>query len=152
MNRIQKLVHSPDLGLLLIRSWVGFVGVFHGSQKLFGLFGGPGIDGFAGYLGQLGVPAPQLNAILAGSAEFFGGLLLIAGLFPRLAAVPFLFTMLVAAFKAHAGKFSVSEGGMEYALTIAFVLAGLIFTGGGRFAVGHFWRPARNAALKPAAA
>ena len=150
MDRFSKLVHSPDFGLLLIRSWVGFIGVVHGSQKLFGLFGGSGIDGFAGYLTELGVPAPRVSAVLAGSAEFFGGLLLIVGLFPRLAAVPFLFTMLVAAFKAHPGKFSVAQGGMEYALTIAFVLAGLIFTGGGRFAAGHLWRPARGGALAPA--
>ena len=57
-----------DTALLLIRLMLGVVFVFHGSQKLFGFFEGPGIEGFAGYLSSLDVPLPLLNAWLASLA------------------------------------------------------------------------------------
>lgn len=134
-KRSIKAIQNPDFGLLLIRVMVGIVGIFHGSQKLFGLFGGPGIDGFAGYLGSLGIPAPVVSAWLTGLAEFAGGLLLVLGIVPRIAALPFLFAMLVGFFVGHGGKFAAQQGGGEYALTLAMVLAGLVFTGPGCFTV-----------------
>ncbi len=122
----------PDLGLFLIRALVGVVFVFHGSQKLFGLFGGPGIAGFAGWLESLGFPLPHVNAILAGSAELVGGLALLTGVGLRVLSPALVGTMLVAAFTAHSG-FDVTKGGMEYPLTLAFVVAGLGLTGAGRY-------------------
>ena len=61
-------------GLLLVR--VGLAGpmIYHGSQKLFGWFGGYGIEGTAGWMASQGIPFPVLSTTLAGSAEFFGGL------------------------------------------------------------------------------
>jgi putative oxidoreductase len=50
----------------------------------------------AAYFGGLGIPLPKLNAALAGSAECFGGLLLVLGLFSRAASVPLVFTLCVA--------------------------------------------------------
>ena len=97
-------MNSPryiDSALLLTRIMLGTVFIFHGSQKLFAAFGGPGIEGFSGFLSQLGVPFPELSAALAASAEFFGGILLVTGLGVRLAVVPMVFTMLVAAFTVH---------------------------------------------------
>ena len=85
-------------------------------------FGGPGIKGFAGFLDTLHVPAPTANAVLAGLAEFAGGLLIALGLFPRLAAIPFAATMLVAWATAHHGKF-FAPGGGEYPLTLAVMAA-----------------------------
>src|SRR3989337_594122 len=105
--------HALDLGLLLIRTMVGVVFVFHGAQKLFGAFGGPGLEGFTGFLTQLEGPMPAGSAGLAPVAEFAGGLALIAGLGTRIAAVPLLVTMLVAAFKVHGAAFSAQAGGME---------------------------------------
>lgn len=125
----------PDLGLLALRSWVGLIGVLHGAQKLFGAFGGPGIKGFAGYLESMNVPAPTASAVMAGLAEFAGGLLIALGIVPRLAAVPFLITMIVGANTAHAGKFFAQNGGGEYAYTIAAILLALILTGPGRLTV-----------------
>ncbi len=58
-----RLVHQPDLGLLLVRLMVGVVGMFHGSQKLFGLFGGRGVQGFADSLETLGIPLPLASAV-----------------------------------------------------------------------------------------
>lgn len=132
-----KLPRNVDLGLLLLRLIIGVVFMFHGSQKLFGAFEGSGIDGFAGYLGSLGLPAPELQAYAAAGAEFFGGLAVLLGLFTRLAAIPLTITMLVASFVAHAGKFSAQAGGMEYSLTLAVVCAALIAAGAGRYSLDN---------------
>jgi putative oxidoreductase len=129
-----------DAGLLLIRLMVGFVFIFHGSQKLFGVFGGSGLQGFSGFLESLKIPFPYLSAVLAGCAEFFGGLALFTGVGLRLLAAPLALTMLVASFTAHAGKFSLQEGGMEYALTLGVVVIGLALTGPGRWTLLSLFR------------
>lgn len=127
---------NVDLGLLISRLMLGAVGVFHGGQKLFGLWGGPGIKGFAGFLDSLHVPAPTVSAVAAGSAEFFGGVLLALGLFSRIGNLFWAFVMLVAVFKVHWEKgFSAQGGGFEYPLTIAAVLIALAISGPGRFSV-----------------
>jgi putative oxidoreductase len=117
-----------DAGLLVIRIMLAVVFIYHGGQKLFG-----GLDGFAGHLGNMGVPAPQVAAFLAALSEFGGGLVLLAGVAFRW-TLPFLvFTMLVAYFKGHGGNFSAQAGGGEYALTLGLVVLGLILTGPGAF-------------------
>lgn len=123
-----------DLASLLLRLSVGSVFIFHGSQKLFGWFGGHGIEGFAGFLTQLGVPLPGLSAWLAASAEFFGGLALLLGLATPLAAVPLTITMLVAGFTAHSG-FDITQGGNEYTLVLAAVALALGLSGPGRYSL-----------------
>jgi putative oxidoreductase len=125
-----------DVGLLMIRAIVGLVLVFHGAQKLFGAFGGPGIEGMTGFNAHLGIPFPELSAYLAASAEFFGGLAIAAGLFSRLASIPVAFTMLVAGFVAHTG-FNAATGGGEYPLTLAVVVAALGIIGPGRLTVSR---------------
>ena len=71
-SKLPSVPNSVDLGLLMVRLWIGLIGFIHGSQKLFGLFGGGGIKGFAGYLQTLHVPAPTASAVMAGLAEFGG--------------------------------------------------------------------------------
>ena len=127
-----------NAGLLTLRLMAGAVLTFHGAQKLFGWFGGYGITGTAGFFEQLGIPFPTASVILAGSAEFFGGLVFLAGSGTRLAAVPVAFTLFVAAFSAHSG-FSAQTGGMEYPLTLAVLAVGLGLTGPGRWTVGHLF-------------
>lgn len=126
---------SQDIGLLLIRAIIAVVFVYHGAQKLFGLFGGHGISGTAGFMGQMGFPLPTASAVAAGSAEFFGGLALLTGFAMRLLAVPLAFTMYVAAFAVHGDAFALQNHGMEYALTLAVVVTGLAFTGPGGLTV-----------------
>jgi putative oxidoreductase len=126
---------ANDLGLLLIRTMVGVVFVFHGAQKLFGVWGGPGLEGFTGFLTQLQVPIPAVSAVLAAVAEFGGGVALILGLGTRLWAVPLVVTMLVAAFRVHGSAFAAQAGGMEYALTLGLVTAGLALTGAGAWSL-----------------
>jgi len=123
-------VTATDIGLLLIRVIVAAVFIYHGSQKLFG-----GIPGFADALAGMGVPSPMLSAILSASTEFFGGVAMLLGFGVRIAAIPMVFNMLVAAFMVHGKAFSLQHNGMEYALTLGIVLLGLGFTGPGRLSL-----------------
>lgn len=143
-NRSNPL--RTDLGLLLMRAMGGTVFVFHGAQKLFGSFGGYGLEGTAGFMESIGLPFPLASALLAGLAELVGGLALLTGFGQRLLALPLAFTMLVASFTAHSG-FAAGSGGMEYPLTLAFLAAGLGLVGPGRFALRA---PLRERAARPA--
>ena len=124
-----------DAGLLVMRLMVGWVFLYHGGQKMFGWFGGSGIEGFAGFLESLSIPLPLLNAYAAAGTELLGGLALITGLGVRLVSFPLAATMLVAAFTVHGGKFGAQQGGMEYPLTLALISAGLGLVGPGAFAL-----------------
>lgn len=122
-----------DLGLFLMRAMVGVVFLFHGAGKVFGWFGGHGIEGTAGWMESIGMPLPLASATAAGLTELLGGLALVSGFGMRLAAIPLTFTMLVAA-SVHTG-FNAANGGMEYPLTLAVLTAGLGLVGPGRFAL-----------------
>ena len=124
-----------DVGLFLIRAMLATVFMFHGSQKLFGWFGGYGFEATVKAFGGMGMPYPAISVGLAGSAEFFGGLCLLLGLCPRLAAIPMAFTMGVAVATVHLHNGFSGQGGMEFPLTLGVVLLALVFTGGGRIAV-----------------
>jgi putative oxidoreductase len=116
-----------DLGLLIARLVVGLTLAAHGSQKLFGWFGGGGIAGTAPFFEQLGFRPGRLHAALAGIAETAGGLLLAVGLLTPLAAAALIGTMVVAVRSVHWGKgFFLQGGGLEYNLVLA----------GGALAVG----------------
>ena len=131
---------SPDLlqnvGLLLIRVMVGVVFVFHGSQKMFGLFDGQGLAGFTAQLAQMQFPWPQYAAVSAASAEFFGGIAFILGAWTRIASIPLAATMFVASFIVHKHAFSIQHQGMEYALTLAVFIVAIGLMGPGRFSLG----------------
>ena len=133
---------SRDLGLFLIRLAVAVVFIFHGAQKLFGWFGGPGLEKTAGFFEQGGSPLPQVSAVLAGAAEFVGGLSMLLGIAMRILILPTIFTMLVAIFHVHWDKgYSLEHGGYEFPLTLALVMLGLVFTGPGHFAL---YEPSRR--------
>src|SRR5882762_1633403 len=90
-----------DLGLLLLRLTVGLTLGAHGAQKLFGWFGGPGLDVIGEKLAMLGFYPGRRHALMAGLVEAGGGLLLAFGLLTPLAAVLVFSVMLVAAVGAH---------------------------------------------------
>lgn len=139
---------TEDLGRLLIRALTGIVFVFHGSQKLFGLFGGYGLDATAAWMGSIGIPLPTLSALGAGTTELLGGLALLTGVATRLLSIPLTITMLVAATTAHTG-FDASQGGMEYPLTLAFVVAGLGLLGPGRFTLARLLSSSQSPSQTP---
>jgi putative oxidoreductase len=114
MDRQSQTVLA-DVGLLLIRLMLAVVFIYHGAQKLFGAFEGPGIENFTASLEKMNMPMPAVGAWAAALAEFVGGILLVLGSGMRL-VIPFTaFTMLVGAFKVHGDAFSIQNGGMEYA-------------------------------------
>jgi putative oxidoreductase len=127
-----------DVGLLVIHAVVGSFVAAHGSQKLFGILGGYGLEGTGQYLEGFGLRPGRLFAFAAGSAELVGGLAFAAGLFTPGAAALIAATMLVAARTDHAGKgFWIYNGGYEYALTNVAVVIGVAFNGAGDWSLDN---------------
>jgi putative oxidoreductase len=123
-------------GILLLRVVFGLALAAHGSQKLFGWFGGHGLRGTAGFFGQLGFRAPLAMAALAGLAELGGGLLFALGLATPLAAFAIAVVMLNAIWAVHwKNGFWNSNGGYEMNLFILATAAAVAVTGAGRFSL-----------------
>ncbi len=121
---------------LILRVPVGLILAAHGAQKLFGWFGGYGLEGTGQWMASIGLEPGYLMALLAGSAEFFGGLALVLGLLTRPAALVSALTMLVAIFAVHfSNGLFMSNNGYEYALNLFAVTVALTFQGGGRFSL-----------------
>jgi len=117
---------------LPLRLTAGIAFSAHGAQKLFGWFNDYGLEGTAGWMASIGLEPGLLLATLAGSAEFFGGLLLIIGLLVRPASLVLAVTMLVAIVTVHlANGFFLSNNGYEYALMLFAISVGLMIRGAG---------------------
>ncbi|HYQ37543.1 MAG TPA: DoxX family protein [Pseudomonas sp.] len=123
-------------GLAVLRIVVGLTFMAHGSQKLFGLFGGYGLAGTGQWMESVGIAPGYWMALLAGSGEFFGGLALLLGLLVRPASVVTAVVSLVAMFSVHWAKgFFITNGGYEYALTLLVVSVALLIDGAGRLSL-----------------
>ncbi len=135
-NILNKTLSSDaGIGALALRIPVGVVLASHGAQKLFGWFGGYGLEGTGQWMASIGFEPGYLMALLAGSAEFFGGIALVLGLLTRPAAIVAAFAMLMA-MTVHLGNgMFVSNNGYEYALTLLAATTALIFLGGGAASV-----------------
>lgn len=121
-----------EFGILLLRVFLGLALAAHGSQKLFGWFGGSGPHGTGSFFAQLGFHPGRPMAILAGLGELGGGLLLALGFLTPLAAAAVIAVMLVAIVSVHASKgFFADQGGFELPLTNAVVAASIAFVGPG---------------------
>lgn len=114
---------------------MGAVFLFHGTQKLFGWFGGGGMSGFSRYLAGMAIHYSFAAACLATAAELGGAVALILGYRVRLAVIPMVFTMLVASFGAHRHAFDADRNGMEYTLTLAVALTAIGLLGPGKYAI-----------------
>jgi putative oxidoreductase len=120
------------IGRLLLRLVVGGLFVGHGTQKLFGWFGGQGLDATAQGFEQLGLRPGRRNAIAAGGAETGGGALLAVGLATPLAASVLIATMLTAIHRVHAKNGPwLTNGGYEYNLVLITVALALAEVGPG---------------------
>lgn len=128
-----------NLGLLLIRLVFGLTFAAHGTQKLFGWFGGHGLAGTAGWLESIGMKPGKLNALLAGLGEVVGGLLLALGLGLPVAAVLITATMLVAIIKVHSKSYWATTGGFEYNLAIIAVAIGVALVGPGAYSLQNLF-------------
>ncbi|SNY49290.1 putative oxidoreductase [Arsukibacterium tuosuense] len=121
---------------LALRLPIGIIFAAHGAQKLFGWFGGYGLEGTAGWMDSIGLSPGMLMALLAGAAEFFGGLALIVGLLTRPAAAALSVAMLVAIFAVHFenGLF-MANNGYEFGLALLAASVSLLFSGAGKLSV-----------------
>lgn len=135
-HRLDRSMQRFDgLAWLALRATTGLLLMPHGAQKLFGMFGGGGITGTAGFLESVGYPAPTLMAILIGVVEFFGGLMITTGFMTRFAAVA------VAVFMGFAVLFHLGNGffwtarGFEY--PVLWGIAAIFFAvkGGGAYSI-----------------
>jgi putative oxidoreductase len=125
-----------SLGLLFIRLVFGLTFAAHGTQKLFGWFGGYGITGTAGWLESIGLKPGKFHAVVAGLGELVGGLLLALGLWLPVAAFLITVSMLVAIAKVHGPKgYWATAGGFEYNLAIIAVAIGLALSGPGQYSI-----------------
>lgn len=123
-------------GALALRVPVGIIFAAHGAQKLFGWFGGYGLEGTGQFFASVGLHPGYLMALLAGAAEFFGGLALVLGLLVRPAAAALAFAMLVAIFAVHWSRgFFMNNNGYEYALALFAASLSLLLSGGGRYSL-----------------
>lgn len=118
-----------DLALLVLRLVVGLLFVGHGAQKLFGVFGGGGLEGTAGMFDSIGLQPGWLHARAAGTAEFLGGALIALGLFTPFAAPALIGVMTTAVITVHArnGIWNTNQG-YEFNVVLSaavFALAGI---------------------------
>jgi putative oxidoreductase len=136
---IQKLVStSAGFSTLALRIPAAIIFIAHGAQKLFGSFGGYGLEGTGQWMASIGLEPGYQLALLAGSAEFFGGIALLIGLFVRPAALMLTITMLVAIFTVHfANGLFMTNNGYEFALALLAVSVSLMFSGAGKVALDN---------------
>ena len=125
-------MHKLDaLGITILRVVVGIVFTIHGGHKLF-------VDHFAAVarnFAGLGIPLADSSAVVVTLLEFLGGLLLIAGLFTRWAALLLAIEMLVAIVAAHLRNGFFMPGGFEYPLTLLAANIALVLSGPGKAAL-----------------
>ncbi len=121
---------------LLARTTIGLLFVGHGTQKLFGWFGGAGLDGTGGFFEQLGLRPGRRYALAAGVAEAGGGLLFALGAATPLGAAAVSGSMITAIKTVHWEKgVWVSAGGYEYNLVLLAAVFGLTENGPGQWSI-----------------
>ncbi|MFF2876082.1 DoxX family protein [Gottfriedia sp. NPDC057991] len=128
-----------NIGLLMIRLVVGILFIGHGAQKLFGWFGGYGLKGTGGWFESIGMKPGVTIALIAGLAEFIGGILFAFGFLTPVAGILIAGTMAMAIIKVHApnGIWATSNG-YEYNLTLLVVAISIVLTGPGKYALDTF--------------
>ncbi|MBV9309428.1 MAG: DoxX family protein [Solirubrobacterales bacterium] len=126
------------LGLLVLRLVVGLLFVGHGAQKLFGVWGGHGLKGTAGFFESIGLKPGQLHATAAAVFEFVGGLLLALGLFTPVASLVLIATMTAAVITVHYAKgLWNTGGGYEFNLVLVASVFALAAVGPGNWSLDH---------------
>jgi putative oxidoreductase len=124
------------LGLVILRLGIGLIIAAHGAQKLFGVWGGPGMTKWAQSVHRLRIRPAQPWAWVAALSEFGGGLLLAFGLLSPLGSLAIIGAMLVAIATVHLSKgFWAGKGGFEFNLSLIVGAATLAFTGPGPYSL-----------------
>jgi putative oxidoreductase len=123
-------------GLLLTRPVFGGYVAVHGAQKLFGAFGGPGLDATAAGFESMGMKPGKAMATLAGASEFAGGILTATGIAEPLGPLAIAGTMVVASAVHRKQGPLMQNGGFELPLTNLAVASALLSSGSGRYRLG----------------
>ena len=129
---------SSDAGFspLALRIPIGIIFMAHGAQKLFGAFGGYGLEGTGQWMASIGLEPGYLMALMAGSAEFFGGLFILLGLLTRPAAAVLTLTMIIAIASVHlANGLFMANNGYEFGLALLAATVSLLLSGSGKVSV-----------------
>ena len=121
---LRYLDRLQPLALLVLRVVLGVIFIGHGYSKVFG-----GLSHHVQFVSSLGLPG--WLAYGSAAAEFFGGILVIAGLFTRFAALAILIDISVAIAKVHWKHGLLGEGGYQFPLALAAIAFALVFFGGG---------------------
>lgn len=141
MNRsiVYRILETDNsLAGLALRVPAGIIFMAHGAQKLFGSFGGYGLEGTGQWMASIGLEPGFLMALGAGSAEFFGGLAILFGVLTRPAAAVLAFTMIVAIFAVHINNgLFMSNNGYEFGLSLLAISVALLIRGGGALSMDH---------------
>ena len=132
-------ITRSDAARLLLRLGVGGVMAAHGSQKLFGWFGGGGIDGTAGYFESIGFRPGRPAALAAGITETAGGAMLAAGLATPSTGAATASTMVVAAVTHAPGGFFAMKGGYEYPAVLGLASGALALAGAGKLSLDELF-------------
>ena len=130
-----KTERRTELALLALRITTGLFLMPHGAQKLFGAFGGDGIQGTAAFLAESGYVAPTFFAVAIGTLEFFGGLALAAGFLTRFVSLCVVAFMLGALQFHFPNGYFWFNGGFEYPIFWAVAAGVFLVIGGGQFSV-----------------
>lgn len=133
MANVTQLFKTADgYSDLPIRLGLGTIFVAHGAQKLFGWFGGYGLEATGQWMASIGLEPGYLMALAAGSMEFFGGLFILLGLLTRAAALGAVVTMVVAIISTHLSNgFFMANNGYEFALALLLMALALLIHGSG---------------------
>lgn len=132
-----RMTSTHDIGLFALRVGLGGTVAAHGAQKLFGSFGGGGIEGTAAFFDSVGFKPGKTNAILAGVSEVGGGALLAAGLATPSAAGAITGTMVTAGTMHGSNGFFAQQGGFEYPAVLALAASSLALIGPGTLSLDH---------------
>jgi putative oxidoreductase len=120
-----------DVSLLVLRVTVGTIMAAHGAQKVFGLFGGPGLAAMGQMMGPIGY--------LVSIGECFGGLGMIFGFLTRFSAASNIVIMIGAIAMVHGENgFFLQNKGYEYNLALIGLLVPIVLLGAGQFSIGRF--------------
>ena len=132
----QRLEGLQRLAVLVLRLFVGFAFMMHGSQKLLGAFGGSGVAGFAGMLTKIGVEPANILAWVVSITEFVGGVCVFLGFITRFWAAGLVIDMATAIFKVHLPNgFFAGKNGFELPLAFGVMALVIVLTGPGVLSV-----------------
>ena len=126
---------NVNIPILLLRLVVGLLFIGHGTQKLFGWFGGNGLITTGEFFEKIGFKPGKFWAAMAGLGEALGGLGLAAGFLTPIAAAMLISVMLMAIFKVHWPRIWNSDRGIEYPLVNLIVALVIALSGPGAFSV-----------------